>query len=175
MKLRHLQNKDVPGMLEWMHDPEINCFFRFNAAEMEKEDVERFVKQANSGDNNRHYAIAGEKDEYLGTISLKNIDAKDKNAEYAVVLRNCAIGTGIAKFATRRILDIAFKELNLEKVYLNVYEGNARARRFYEKMGFQYEGCFKRHIWVREKFENLCWYAIFREDIDEKRSADDRI
>lgn len=27
MELRALKEKDAVGMLEWMHDPEVNCFF----------------------------------------------------------------------------------------------------------------------------------------------------
>ena len=34
-----------------------------------------------------HYAITEDGGEYLGTISLKNLDLHAKNAEYAIVLR----------------------------------------------------------------------------------------
>ena len=39
-------------------------------------------------------------DEYLGTISLKNIDLKNKNAEYAISTRKKARGTGANQQAT---------------------------------------------------------------------------
>ena len=35
--LRTLQKSDVQGMLEWMHDKDINCFFRFDAENMTEE------------------------------------------------------------------------------------------------------------------------------------------
>ena len=34
MKLRLLQQKDAAGMLEWMHDEEVNKYFRFRAGDM---------------------------------------------------------------------------------------------------------------------------------------------
>ena len=34
MKLRPLMNKDVTLMLEWMRDPLVNAFFRFDASSM---------------------------------------------------------------------------------------------------------------------------------------------
>ena len=36
-RLRKLEEKDIPGMLEWMHDPEINQWFRFDAEKMTAE------------------------------------------------------------------------------------------------------------------------------------------
>ena len=43
IRLRRLEEKDIPGMLEWMHDPEVNRWFRFDAASMTQERAERFI------------------------------------------------------------------------------------------------------------------------------------
>ncbi len=87
----------------------------------------------------RHYAICDDEDAYQGTISLKDIDVENGTAEYAIVLRRQAQGKGYASFATREILRIAFEELGLHKVYLNVWKENAHAVGFYEHMGFRPE------------------------------------
>ena len=75
--LRELQEKDTEGMLEWIKDPEINCFFQFDADSRNRERVLEFIRNINNDEKSRHYAIVDKDDEYLGTISLKNID--DKN------------------------------------------------------------------------------------------------
>ena len=68
-----------------------------------------------------HFAIVDDKnDEYLGTISLKHIDYKNHNAEYAISTRKKVRGSGIAQKSTELILDYAFNNLDLHKVYLNV-------------------------------------------------------
>ena len=69
IRLRRLEEKDIPGMLEWIHDPEINRWFRFDADAMTEERVKRFIDESFS-EKSRHYAITNENDEYLGTISL---------------------------------------------------------------------------------------------------------
>ena len=74
MKLRSLQLRDTPYMLEWMHDPEINKNFRFNAEDQTIETVQKFIEFAQSDNHNKHFAIADENDEYQGTVSLKDID-----------------------------------------------------------------------------------------------------
>ena len=163
MKLRKLKHHDVFAMLSWMKDSDIACYYQFDAATMNDEKAIAFIQQAQSFGESRHYAIADEDDEYLGTISLKNIDLKNRNAEYAIGLCKDAIGTGVAAQATQAILQIAFEELGLHKVYLSVFSDNARAIRFYEKQGFIKEGCFTQHVWVRGKFRDWSWYAIFNE------------
>ncbi|MEH7252413.1 GNAT family N-acetyltransferase [Neobacillus niacini] len=159
--LRNLELKDAIGMLEWMKDPELMKNFRFDASDMTLDQAEEFITQTNTDEKNKHYAIVSEEDEYLGTISLKNIDIESKNAEYAIACRHKAIGTGAAKEGTRLLLKIAFNQLSLEKVYLNVLSENKRAIRFYEKVGFIKEGEFKKHVYSHGRLQDLSWYAIF--------------
>ncbi|OUN25659.1 GNAT family N-acetyltransferase [Blautia sp. An81] len=164
--LRRLHLKDAEFMLEWMHDSHINSMFNVNFESFLIEDARNFI--LNSFDEkNHHFAVVDENDEYLGTISLKNISLKDRNAEYAVVLRKKAHGTGVSNLATREILDYAFNTLKLERVYLNVLEENMRARAFYEKMGFTQEGVFKKHKYIRGSFQDLFWFGILKESYED--------
>ena len=161
--LRKLEKKDAQLMLEWMKYPDINSIFSVNFAEFTEEKVLNFINDSFS-EKNQHFAVVDDNDEYQGTISLKNISDIDKNAEYAVVFRKKAQGTGAAGKATKEILRYAFEELELERVYLNVLEENMRARKFYEKAGFKQEGIFKKHKFIGNRFQNLCWFGILREE-----------
>lgn len=161
--LRRLEEKDAPFMLEWMHDNTINCNFQYPFAEMTIEKVKAFIEDS-FNEENKHFAIVDAKDEYLGTISLKNISQKNKNAEYAIVTRKKAHGTGAAMQATQELLCYAFQELGLHKVYLNVLEDNIRARKFYEKCGFVQEGISKDAIMAADGYQSLVWYGIINPD-----------
>lgn len=154
-------------MLEWMHDDSVNCNFRFPFAQMTLEKVEAFIENSYS-EETQNFAFVDEKDEYLGTISLKHISKEDKNAEYAVVTRKAAQGTGAARQATMDILKYAFEELGLHKVYLNVLEENSRAYHFYEKCGFVYEGLAVDHVCINGEYKNLKWYGITEEQLCKK-------
>ena len=46
MVLRKLCKDDVPFMLEWMHDPNINCNFRFMASDYGVNEVSTFIEVA---------------------------------------------------------------------------------------------------------------------------------
>lgn len=167
MRLRRLEKKDADGMLEWMHDPEIQENFRFDASKKSKEDVLEFIRNSRIemiAGKDIHYAIADDLDEYLGTISLKGVDMEARNAEYAISLRRKAQGKGIATEATEELLRLAFDEYGLERVYLNVLAENKKAIRMYEKCGFVYEGEFRKHLFLKGEFRTLKWYGILREE-----------
>lgn len=156
--LRPLEAKDAPLMLEWQQEPSIMCFFRFDTSHASLASCEAFIAQADRDPTCRHYAVADENDTYLGTISLKHIDPAYGSAEYAICLRKCAHGTGAAAQATQAILHIAFDELELRRVYLNVMEENGRAAAFYRKFGFRFVRSEERGLLLRGEWKTLLWY-----------------
>lgn len=157
--IRRLRESDLPGMMEWMHDTSINCNFRFDFSAMTEEKALDFIRNSFSSEN-QNFAIVNEEDEYMGTISLKNISDCDRSAEYAIVTRSCAHGKGYAYAATREILRYGFAELGLRRIYLNVLEKNRRANAFYQKCGFQQIYNSEKNIFVGEKKMKLNWYEM---------------
>lgn len=164
--LRHLEEKDAPLMLEWMHDSEINCNFQADFAASTMESVLRFINNS-FNDEHKNFAFVDENDEYLGTISLKNISHKNGNAEYAIVTRKKAQGTGAAMKATLEVLKYAFEELKLHKVYLNVLEENVRAQKLYEKCGFVHEGKAVDAVRINGEYRTLKWYGMISRELKE--------
>lgn len=132
--LRPLAARDLPFMLEWMHDPEVNRHYAVDFAAVTAEQARQFIDASQDDRANRHFAFVNAADEYLGTISLKHITATD--AEYAVATRRSAQGTGAAATATTLLLRCAFDELQLAGVYLVLKRTNVHAQRFYDKCGF---------------------------------------
>ncbi len=156
--IRRLEQKDAPYMLEWMRDKTISCNFQRSFETMTLQDVAAFIEKS-FDDANRHFAVVDAQDEYMGTISLKNISYKDKDAEYAIAMRKRAQGTGAAGRATEELLQYALEELGLHKVYLNVLADNVRACRFYEKCGFTCDPDRKDMAEVRGQYKERVWYS----------------
>lgn len=161
VSLRLLRKKDVNRMLEWMHSSTVTEFLRLDGKNTTEDDALKFIVNAQDQQINAHYAIVDANDVYQGTISLKNIDNLKGEAEYAIALHPSAIGNGIALLATKKILRIAFSELNLNQIYLNVLENNIRAIKFYEKVGFKYNQ--STDIIFKDKIHKLRWYIITKE------------
>ena len=173
IRLRELEEKDAPLMLEWMHDPEIQKGFKKNMLSATLEDAKRFCVNSvissspNQGDS-FHFAIVDDADEYLGTISLKDIDVNNRTAEYAITTRTKAHNKGIARIATGLLLRKAFKEYNLNSVYLSVLSNNIAAIKLYERSGFVLEGEFREHFIIEGERVNWKWYGLLESEFDEQ-------
>jgi len=160
-RLRELQLKDIEKMYEWMSDPEVTKSLAIGRYPNSKVKLEEFIKSSWTDKNNVHFAIVTDNDEYVGTVSLKNINYIDRNAEYAIAIHKDYWGKEFAKFATDMIISYGFKKLNLNKIYLNVISNNVRANKFYEKYGFMFEGTFKEHMFLNGQMIDLNWYCMF--------------
>ena len=162
-------------MLEWMHDADIQKSFKRRMTDSTIEDVLAFIKKASSTDNvsngtSLHYAIADtDDDRYLGTVSLKNIDLENGNAEFAIVTRKIAHGKGIGHQAIILMLKKAFNELGLQRVYLSVFSNNDAAIKMYERCGFRPEGEFRNHFLIDGQYVGWKWYGMLKDEFDETR------
>ena len=134
MKLRPLEQRDAPLMLEWMHDPDVVYHLSANFAEKTLEDCQRFIAWAAQARGDLHLAVADDADTYMGTVSLKHI--QDGSAEFAITVRACAMGKGYAGYGMDAILKKGLQELGLGAIYWCVSQRNNRAVRFYDKNGY---------------------------------------
>ena len=171
MRLRDLEIKDAPLMLEWMHDEVVTGKLRGSFSTMTMQDVEKFIEDSKNKDNFIHLAICSDDDEYMGTVSLKNIDHHYLHAEFSTVVRQCAMSKGYAWFGLEEMLNRAFNEYGLESVYWRVSKENLRALRFFDKHIF-HEATDIPEV-IRNRYldmNELKWYSVLQGDVlDERR------
>lgn len=136
MQLRMLKKKDAAGMLEWMYDQELVRFMDKNFSEKTIDDCKGFIEGSLEIEKEMNLAVVDDNDEYMGTVSLKNIDRKMKCAEFAIAMRRCALGGGYAAFGMQEIICRGKAGFGLKYIYWCVPEENKRAVRFYEKNGY---------------------------------------
>ena len=148
--------KDSEKMLEMLNDVEINKNFSFAGKKFTINEVSTFIAGSNKDLQRIDYAIVDEQDNYLGTISLKNLNFNSKEAEYAISLTKNAIGKGAATIATNLLVEKAIVEFNLKEIYLNVKKDNFRAINFYKKYGFE----IIESKGLKEDNLNLIWFAL---------------
>lgn len=154
MKLRKLEEKDAPLMLEWMHDESVVKDLNRNFGAMTIEDCLGFIERSKDESVNLHMAIVDDNDEYMGTVSLKEIDKNNMSAEFGITIRKCAMGSNVAKEAMIKMLEYGKKELALHIIFWCVDPKNARALRFYDKNGYE-----------RVAFNELGVSAHYEEDL----------
>ena len=168
MHLRQLELRDAPLMLEWMHDESVVGQLRTDFASKTLSDAEAFIKKSIEGSKDINLAIASDEDEYMGTVTLRDIE--DGSAEFAITVRTKAMSKGYAWTGMEMILKKAFEELGLESVYWCVSRKNTRAVRFYDKHNFHEALDIPAKVLVRyEGIDDLKWYSVLKDDdINEK-------
>ena len=107
-------------------------------------------------------------DEYLGTISLKEISLEHHSAEMAISLRKKAQGHGVATEAIRLLLKKGFNELGLHRICLTVLADNIAAIKLYEKCGFAFEGELRDHLFLNGRYVSWKIYGILDREYAEK-------
>lgn len=137
MKLRKLEEKDAPLMLEWMHDESVVKDLNRNFGAMTIEDCLGFIERSKDESVNLHMAIVDDNDEYMGTVSLKDIDKNNMSAEFGITIRKCAMGSNVSRDAMIEMLEYGKIELALQIIFWCVDPKNARALRFYDKNGYE--------------------------------------
>ena len=77
----------------------------------------------------------------VGSVYLRDIDYDKKSAEYGIFIgEESARGNGVGTKSAALILQYAFEELKLEKIFLRVYKDNTGAVKSYIKAGFKDNG-----------------------------------
>ena len=161
MRLRNLELKDAPLMLEWMHDESVVGKLKGNFIEKTLADAESFILASANKEKNIHLAVVSDEDEYMGTVSLKNVE--DGSAEFAITVRKSAMGRGYSWYGMEEIIRLAFEQYGLESVYWCVSRENERAVRFYDKNGYQRVTVVPSDIcdkYSKEQNEMFIWYKI---------------
>ena len=161
MRLRKLELKDAPLMLEWMHDKSVVEDLRTNFLTKTMEDCENFIKSSWDEKNNWNVAIVDENDVYMGTVSLKNI--KNTSAEFGITIRACAMGKGYSIWAMKEVIRVAFEERGIHKIYWCVSPDNKRAVRFYDKNGFERVDSKEIDMiagYTQEQIDAYVWYLV---------------
>ncbi len=168
MKLRELKQEDSELMLEWMQDDSVVHDLQTDFMKLTIDDCKNFIKQAREQYTEKnphylHYAITDEDsedfDEYLGTVSLKNIDYRNERAEFAITIRQKAMGIGLARLAMQEIISIGFERYDLNLIYWYVSPENMRANRFYEKNGYKGMNYELLHLELEEEYRTARLYS----------------
>ena len=160
--LRELARGDVDEMARWP---------RFDEPELQWANIElstarerdAWYERSRSNPTRRRFTIFGRDGRAVGTIGLRNIDFRFGEGTLGIIVNAADVGGGYGTDAVRTIVRFAFERLGLRKVYLDVAEGNERARRCYDRVGFvrigQHRGpegiTYVDMVLTRERFASL--------------------
>lgn len=163
--LRLVEEQDLDLIAQWRNDPEIRPYF-FAAFPIVISGQRKWFEKMLDNERKKLFVIQKKEGQAVGTIGLDDIDWKNQVAEYGNLLIGVKEerGKGLAQDATLTLLHFAFKELNLNRVFLRVFAFNVAAIALYEKCGFRQEGILRQAHFTQGRFVDIAVMAILREE-----------
>lgn len=161
--IRKFEEKDIRNKIRWINDTNNNKYLHYDLPLEFDKTVEWFNNNKNRTD--RYDAVIEVDGISVGLIGLLGIDKKNKKAEFYIVLGEPQFkGKGIAKEASKILLDYSFNELQLNKIYLYTEVENLAAQKSFEKSGFQREGLLKQDLIYNGRKVDRYFYGIVKEE-----------
>jgi diamine N-acetyltransferase len=140
--LRPITAQDIEMTRLWRNRDEIRKCFLFDKIISAEQQINWFDKYLNQC-NDLMFIIeeVAQLKSSIGTVALYNINKHTSDAEFGrlIIGEVNASGRGLALKATKAICEFAFNTLGMDRIYLEVFKDNIKAKNLYEKAGFYCE------------------------------------
>ena len=170
LRLRASEREDIPLFLKWVNDPEV-CEYLEHFTVLNRIHEEAWFENVSSGPRTELPLVIEvsqpNSDEWvpIGDLSFMNIHSVHRSAEIGIMIGekeywNKGYGTETMRVMCR----YGFEELNLNRVWLRVYDTNPRARKAYEKAGFVYEGTLRQAEYKHGRYIDVHVMSVLKSD-----------
>lgn len=158
--IRAFTEDDIPNKVRWINDPANNKYLHYDLPLEINKTRDWFLN--NKGRTDRFDAVITYDGTPVGVIGLLSIE--DGSAEYYITLGEKEyLHRGIAKKASELLLDYAFENLFLQKVFLYTEIENLGAQELFERCGFVRFGIAKESATNRGRSVDRYYYEISRD------------
>lgn len=163
VSIRKFNFKDISNKIKWINDPINNKYLHYDLP-LEQTQTENWYEK-NKDNSNRFDGVIEVNNQSIGIIGLVNIDHNKKQGEYYITIGERDFeGKGVAYKASLELLNYAFEELNLRKVYLFTEQENIGMQKLANRLGMLQESLILNHSRRNNQFYNAYYYSILNED-----------
>lgn len=163
--LRPGERSDIPLFVRWLTDARTTEHLALHSPiglAMEERWFEEMLDH--HGRDRWFFVICRlEDDRPVGSMDLHALDLNNGGAGLGILIGDPAdTSQGYGSDAIRALVDFGFTELRLERIWLDVYEDNARGRHVYERLGFVHEATFRHGVYRGGRFVDVLRMAVLR-------------
>ena len=163
--LRLMEERDIPYKVKWVNNPQVRATLNFDYPISEVGTRQWLNKVASDNSRRDFIACLIENDIPIGYGGLLKIDLRNSKAESYLGIGEVEYwGKGYANEIRKLILDYAFHELALNKVYSYVWDKNEKMINLNKRAGFSIEGHLRHDIFSHGEFRDRVIMGILRKD-----------
>jgi perosamine synthetase len=166
VRLRGIESSDLEQLREWRNRKDIRqAFFHQEpiSVEQQQEWYNRYLKD----DFDMMFMIEHVKMRIsIGAVAIYHIDRGNKQCEFGRIMIGDKryLGKGYAHEATMLLLKSAFRDLGLNRIYLEVFNNNSRGIALYEGCGFATEGIKREAVVVGGKKFDIRVMSVLKKE-----------
>ncbi|AHF06894.1 GNAT family N-acetyltransferase [Desulfitobacterium metallireducens] len=164
--IRPLDSDDIELFYQWYNDQEVNLWssgaWPLNTL-LSKDELEgRFFDP----DSDEHrYAITNLQHELIGTLGFREVNIPAQSATLFIVIGDKNHwGQGYGTDALKTFLHFLFGQWNFHRLSLDTWDGNLRAIKAYEKLGFVLEGKLRDAHFVEGQYHDAVIFGLLRSE-----------
>ncbi len=168
IRLRAISKDDLPQYIVWLNDPDV---FRNTSlfAPLSMEQEEQWYRDTLAHPvEEQPLAIEVKTDggwKLVGNVGLMNFDQRIRSAEIGIFIGDKSYwDKGYGTEAMQLILGFGFGSVNLNRIYLRVFETNPRGIHCYENVGFQLEGRMRQAHYLDGKYIDVLLMSILKNE-----------
>jgi len=169
VSLRPINRCHMEMLRQWRNDPLIWRWCRQNDLISDIQQERWFEKQA-FDPTIKMYLIQADDgalgNPFVGVCGLTDINLWNRRAEFSLYVIPEFQGKGLAKAALRTLCWHGFRNLGLNTIWGETFDGNPAAKMF-EELWFQKEGTRKQFYFRNGKFIDAHLYSLSREAYEE--------
>lgn len=161
--LRAIEEKDLDQLLLWRNNSYLRKFFREFRELSTTTQKNWYSEKIIRGNDNIMFSIINlENNSLIGACGLCYVNWKNRNADFSLYIgcENFYIDCKFAFDAGETLLKYAFEELNLHRIYAEVFDFDEQKRELLQKLHFTYEGTSRDNEWSGGAWHNSEFYSI---------------
>ena len=165
--LRAVERRDLTELLEWRNQPDFRRFFREYRELNFDNQSSWFESKVLSDEHTRMFSIVNlGTSELLGACGLCYIDWPNRCADFSIYIgnNNLYIDSVYAVDAAKTMIKYGFEELNLHRMWSEIYDIDEKKKEFFRVLGFKHEATHISTHWTEGKWVNSLYYRLLEDD-----------
>lgn len=168
VRLRAIEQQDLPHFVTWLNDPEVrrNLLVHVPLSQAQEDGwFERILRLPLEEQPLGIEVHTAEGWRLIGNCGFARLDWRNRCAEIGIFIGDKNFwNKGYGAQAMRLMVRYGFNSLNLNRIYLNVFETNQRGIRCYQKAGFVSEGRLRQAIFQDGQYIDMLVMSVLRSE-----------
>lgn len=159
--------------MTWVNDREVMQYFAERQERISEDEERRYIARLIASPADRAFSLFDAEDgapaqddarSYVGQCSINHIYWPARNGRVFLVVKRDKQGGGRGSAALAALVERAFGELDLHKLWLIVRRDNRKSQAMYLRAGFEFEGTLREEYRVGDRYFDMVRMGIVRSD-----------